>query len=90
MQKDPDVAMLSVIGRTPAVSGGYLGLPIAGYSVAKALCLSLKLSFLPASVRALPSATVDGGLEWEGKGELPDLPCSLKLFRQIQAGGLAR
>lgn len=63
MHKDPGVAMLPVIAHTPAVSGGYLGLPIAGYSVAKALCLSLKFSFLLASVRALPSGTVDGG--WE-------------------------
>lgn len=61
MHKDPGVAMLPVIAQQSPVV--YLGLPIAGYSVAKALCLSLKFSFLLASVRALPSGTVDGG--WE-------------------------
>lgn len=37
MHKDLEVAMLSVTALIPAVTGLYLGLPIAGSSVAKAL-----------------------------------------------------
>lgn len=42
MHKAPEVAVLSVTALIPAVAGLYLGLPIAGRSVAKAPALALK------------------------------------------------
>lgn len=61
MHKDPEVAMLSVTALIPAVTGLYLGLPIADSSVAKVLVLPVKPSSLPASGTVLCSGTVDNG-----------------------------
>lgn len=88
MHKDPGMAMMSVTAPTPAVSGCQLGLPIAGSSVAKALCLPLKPSSLLASVMVLLSRTVDGGWEmvWArmgGTGRATQPVVLSKLFRQI-------
>lgn len=61
MHKDPEVAMLSVTALIPAVAGLYLGLPIVGSSVAKALHLPLKARLLACLSNGFTSGTVDNG-----------------------------